>query len=137
MIKRVPKELVGVLARTFVKWLHRRKIYFADSEVSLSINLVTSWDKQCGIATYSAFLADELKRDVHLYVTGLQKKNALNPYFFIQGYEVGRSQNLIHVQFEYGVFPSLKVGLRNLTAFAALLFYFGLALEIGMFDNDP
>jgi glycosyltransferase involved in cell wall biosynthesis len=51
----------------------------------------------------------------------------LNPYFEILGYGVGRSQDLVHVQFEYGIFSKLKVGRRNLTAFAALLFYFGLA----------
>ena len=73
-------------------------------------------------------MAEELKKNVHLYITALPKKNVLSLYFFIQGYEVARSQDLVHVQFEYGIFPSLRVGRRNLTAFAALLFYFGLAL---------
>ena len=35
--------------------------------------------------------------------------------------------DLVHVQFEYGLFPSLKVGRKSLTAFACLLFYFGLS----------
>jgi glycosyltransferase involved in cell wall biosynthesis len=126
MIKHIPKKLGILLAKEFFKKFKKRHISVPLDSKSLSINLVTSWDKQCGIATYSAFLAEELKKNVHLYITVLPKKNALSLYFFIQGYEVARSQDLVHVQFEYGIFPRLRVGRRNLTAFAALLFYFGL-----------
>ncbi len=93
----------------------------------LAINLVTSWNKQCGIATYSQFLAQELKKTTKIYVTALPHKKGYHPYFTIIGYEVGRSKDLVHVQFEYGIFPSLRLRKRNLTAFAALLFYLGLA----------
>jgi glycosyltransferase involved in cell wall biosynthesis len=128
MIKQTPKKLGRLIAREFFKKFKQRHMHISPDNNSLSINLVTSWDKQCGIATYSAFLAEELKKNVHLYITALPKKNPLSLYFFMQGYEVARSQDLVHVQFEYGIFPSLKVGRRNLTAFSALLFYFGLAL---------
>jgi glycosyltransferase involved in cell wall biosynthesis len=128
MIKLIPKKLESLLAKKFFKKIKKRHMRIPLNTNSFSINLVTSWDKQCGIATYSAFLAEELKKSTRLYITALPKKNALSPYFFIQGYEVARSQDLVHVQFEYGIFPSLRVGKRNLTAFAALLFYFGLAL---------
>jgi glycosyltransferase involved in cell wall biosynthesis len=127
-IKRIPKKLGSLLAKEFFKRIKKRQIRIPIDTNSLSINLVTSWDKQCGIAAYSAFLAEELKKNVHLYITALHMKNALSPYFFIQGYEDARSQDLVHVQFEYGIFPSLRVGRKNLTAFAVLLFYFGLAL---------
>jgi len=128
MIKRIPKKLGSLLAKEFFKKFKKRHIRIPLDTKSLSINLVTSWDKQCGIATYSAFLAEELKKHVHLYITTLPKKNAFSFYYFIKGYEVARSQDMVHVQFEYGIFPSLRVGRRNLTAFAALLFFFGLAL---------
>ena len=128
MIKQIPKKLGSLIAREFFKKFKQRHMHISPDNNSLSINLVTSWDKLCGIATYSAFLAEELKKNVHLYITALPKKNPLSLYFFIQGYEVASSQDLVHVQFEYGIFPSLKVGRRNLTAFSALLFYFGLAL---------
>ena len=128
MIKKIPKKLGSIFATGFFKKIRHRHMHIPLDNNSLSINLVTSWDKQCGIATYSAFLAQELKKNVRLYITALHKKNALSPYFFIQGYEVARSQDLVHIQFEYGIFPSLRVGRRNLTAFAAVLFYFGLAL---------
>jgi glycosyltransferase involved in cell wall biosynthesis len=127
-IKQIPKKIGSLIAREFFKKFTKRHIRIPLDANSLSINLVTSWDKQCGIATYSAFLAEELKKNVQLYITALPKKNALSPFFFIQGYEVTRFQDLVHIQFEYGIFPSLRVGRRNLTAFAALLFYFGLAL---------
>ena len=128
MIKRVPKIVGSLLARKFVKKLHERHIHVPADISPLAINLVTSWNKQCGIATYSTFLAEELKKKVKLYITCLPKKNALNPYFMILGYRAGRSHDIVHVQFEYGLFPNLKLGKKNLTAFAALLFYFGLAL---------
>jgi glycosyltransferase involved in cell wall biosynthesis len=127
-IKQIPKKLGSLLAREFFKKFKQRHMHIPLDNNSLSINFVTSWNKQCGIATYSAFLAEELKKNVHLYITALPKENPLSLYFFIQGYEVARSQDLVHVQFEYGIFPSLKVGRRNLTAFSALLFYLGLAL---------
>jgi hypothetical protein len=113
MIKRTPKKLGSLLAKEFFKKFKKRYIRIPLDTKSLSINLVTTWDKQCGIATYSAFLAEELKKNVHLYITTLPEKNALSLYFFIQGYEVARSQDLVHVQFEYGIFPSLRVDRRN------------------------
>ncbi len=128
MIKKIPKKLGSIFATGFFKKIRYRHMHIPLDNNSLSINLVTSWDKQCGIATYSAFLAQELKKNARLYIIALHKKNALSPYFFIQGYEVARSHDLVHIQFEYGIFPSLRVGRRNLTAFAAVLFYFGLAL---------
>ncbi|MGD6807230.1 MAG: glycosyltransferase [Candidatus Bathyarchaeia archaeon] len=93
----------------------------------MKINFVTSWGKECGIATYTFFLVQELRKIMGGYVTPVPKTNALNPYFKILGYRVGRSQDLVHIQFEYGIFPSAKLG-RTLTAFAALPFYLGLGL---------
>ncbi len=115
-----------VLDKILKRRLKRRKRGFSGG--LLSVNLVTSWNKQCGIATYSAFLVDELKKIVKVYVTDLPNKNPLSPYFKILGHKVGSSHDLVHIQFEYGVFPSLRLGKRTLTAFAALPFYFGLAM---------
>ena len=128
MIKSTAKKVGNLVARRFVKKLHERSMHRPAANNFFAANLVTSWNKQCGIATYSAFLAEELKKNVKLYITDLPDKHALNPYFIILGYRVGRSQDLVHVQFEYGLFPDLKLGKKRLTAFAALLFYFGLSL---------
>ena len=128
MIKRIPKKMGRLLAGKFVKKLHERRMHVPADNNSLAINLVTSWDKQCGIATYSAFLAEELRKNAKVYIAGLPKKHALNPYYAILGHEVARSQDIIHVQFEYGLFSNLKLGKRNLTAFASLPFYLGLSL---------
>jgi hypothetical protein len=100
MIKRVPKIVGGLLAEKFAKKLHERSMHIPAAKGSLEINLVTSWNEQCGIATYSAFLSEELKKNAKLYIACLTKKNALNPYYLILGYKVGRSQDLVHVQFE-------------------------------------
>ncbi len=128
MIKRIPKKVGRLLAGKFVKKLHERRMHVPADNNSLAVNLVTSWDKQCGIATYSAFLAEELKTEAKVYITSLPKKHALNPYFVMLGYNVAHSQDLVHVQFEYGLFSNLKFGKKNLTAFASLPFYFGLSL---------
>jgi glycosyltransferase involved in cell wall biosynthesis len=121
------KNLGRILAEKSVKKLQNRKMHVPANPKLLEVNLVTSWDKQCGIATYSAFLAQELGKNAKVYVTGLQNKNALNPYFAMLGLKVARSHDLVHVQFEYGLFSSLKLGRNTLTAFASLLFYLGLA----------
>jgi glycosyltransferase involved in cell wall biosynthesis len=128
MIKSVSKRLWGILGTKFVKRFHERHMHSSSGNDSLAVNLVTSWNTQCGVATYSAFLASELKKTVSMYIIGLSKKYALNPYFIILGYKAGSTQDLVHVEFEYGLFSALKIGQRRLTAFAALLFYFGLAL---------
>jgi glycosyltransferase involved in cell wall biosynthesis len=121
------KTLGRIVAAKSAKKIHDRKMHVPTNPKSLEVNLVTSWDERCGIATYSAFLAQELGKNAKVYVTGLQKKNALSPYFAMLGLRVARSHDLVHVQFEYGLFSSLKLGRKTLTAFASLLFYLGLA----------
>ena len=74
------------------------------------------------------FFSRRTQKKSQIIITSLPDKNALNPYFLISGYRAGRSNDLINVQFEYGLFPSLKFGKKSLTAFAALPFYLGLAL---------
>ena len=127
MIKHVPRTMEIFIAEKFANKFRNNQNASYGSNNYLSINLVTSWNKQCGIAAYSSFLAEELRKRVKLYVTILPDRNGLNPYFMILGYKVGRSNDLVHIQFEYGLFPNLKLGKKKLTAFAALLFYLGLA----------
>ena len=127
MSRGLPKRYCGALLSAFLSRRKKRSIHSADLNRPLEISLVTSWDKQCGIATYSAYLTQELKKKGKVYVTSLPHKSALSPYFGCLGYSVGRCHDVVHVQFEYGIFPSLKLG-RNLTAFAALPFYVGLGL---------
>jgi glycosyltransferase involved in cell wall biosynthesis len=124
----LPKRVARAIISAFLSKRQKRQMHLTSADRALEVNLVTSWDKQCGIATYSAYFAHELKKKCKVYVTVLTNKNALSPYFGNLGYTVGRSYDLVHVQFEYGIFPSLKLGKRTLTAFSALLFYLGLAM---------
>jgi hypothetical protein len=62
MIKGLQKRVGNLLAGRFVNKLHRRQMHVPAANKQLAINLVTSWDEQCGIATYSEFLVDELKK---------------------------------------------------------------------------
>ncbi len=111
----------GVLERRKSRRMHK------PSSAVLAVNFVSSWDRQCGIATYTEFLAKELKDNAKAYVTDVPQINGANPYFKLLGYSAGRSFDLVHVQFEYGIFPKLRLGRRSLTAFSALLFYLGLS----------
>jgi glycosyltransferase involved in cell wall biosynthesis len=113
------------------KILQRRKarrMHTVGDGNRLAVNLVTSWDRHCGIATYSEYLAKELAHSSNVYVIELTQINGVNPYFKILGLQVGCSRDIVHVQFEYGIFPKLKIGKRSLSAFAALPFYLGLSL---------
>jgi len=120
-------KTVGLIAMKSFKRRYRHQIHLPTNSLLLEINLVTSWDKQCGIATYSEFFAQELSKKARVFVTELRKKNALSPYFALLGHKVASSHDIVHIQFEYGLFSSLKIGGKALTAFASLLFYFGLA----------
>ena len=124
---RVAKTTGNLFAEAVVRRHNKRRRHVSRGD-SLSVNLVTSWSKQCGIATYSEFLAAELKKSAKVFVTELPSKNPLTPTFKTLGYSVGSMHDLVHVQFEYGIFPSLKLGKRTLTAFAALPFYVGLGI---------
>ncbi len=128
MIKRLPNRMGQIFAGIFAKKLRKRRIHVPCDFNHPAINLVSSWNEQCGIATYSQFLADELKKKAKLYVTVLPKRNPLSPFFFFLGRNVARSQDIVHVEFEYGLFSSLEDGRRTLTAFAALPFYLGLSV---------
>ena len=126
MVKNLVKT-VELIAMESFKRLHRHQMHFPANPLVLEINLVTSWDKHCGISTYSAFFAQELRKKARVFVTDLRKKSAFSPYFFLLGRKVANSHDIVHIQFEYGLFSSLRVGGKTLTAFASLLFYLGLA----------
>jgi glycosyltransferase involved in cell wall biosynthesis len=93
------------------------------------INLVTTWNIRCGIAAYSAFLVAELKRNAKIRIVRVSDAYTFSPYFLVLGFKTGRSHDLVHVQFAYGMFGDLKLGRHRLLAFTALLFYLGLAFS--------
>ena len=128
-MSRGPSKRLGIaIFSAFLSRRQSRRMHSISADAHIEVNLVTSMDKQCGIATYSIYLAQELEKSSKVYVTSLTNKKALNPYFKVLGFLVGRNQDIVHVQFEYGIFSSLKLGKKSLTAFSALFFYLGLAM---------
>ena len=121
------KQIGNAVLRAFLSGRQKHPMHTANPNLPTEVNLATSWDKQCGIATYSAYLSNELKKKSKVYVTTLPTANALSFRFGTLGYSIGHSHDIVHVQFEYGIFPSAKLG-RTLTAFSALPFYLGLGL---------
>ncbi len=128
MAKQFAKRSIGQLVRhIFPKLAHRQhKISVHDD---YEVCLVTTWSNRCGIAAYSAFLANELKRSVSLRLINVANGRPLSPHFFILGFEASRSNRIVHVQFSYGMFPGLWETHRfGFGDFGALAFYLGLAL---------
>jgi glycosyltransferase involved in cell wall biosynthesis len=93
------------------------------------VNLVTAWNKRCGIFAYSAYLSAELRKDTTLRIVEIPNNHVLSPYFVVLGAKTARSHALVHVQFAYGIFSDLKIWkVKRLSTFSAVLFYVGLAL---------
>jgi len=129
MVKRIMKRMLRLLASHVFRKLKARRIPSRSVYTKPIVNLVTTWNVHCGIAAYSAFLATELKRNVRIRIVRVSETHTLSPYFFVLGVKTGRSCDLVHVQFAYGMFGSLKLGRPSALAFTALLFYLGLALR--------
>ena len=128
MTKRILKRMAGILARSVFRKLKARSIPIISVHSKPTVNLVTTWNTRCGISAYSAFLAAELKRSARIRIVGVSKGHVYSPHSFVLGFESGKSHDIVHVQFAYGMFGDLKIGHRRACAFTALLFYLGLAL---------
>ena len=127
MAKRVIKKIVGRLVRRMLP-----KLAHSASKVKVhdkfEVYLVSSWNTRCGIAAYSGFLAEELKKIVNLRVINVAKSRVFSPYLFILGYEAAKSNKIVQVQFAYGMFPGFYQTRRwGFSDFGAFLFYLGLA----------
>ena len=85
----------------------------------LTINFVTTWNIRCGIASYSAFLASELKKILKVRIVEVPETRKFDvAYLLALGVKASSSCDLVHVQFEYGTF-----------GIGAFPFYFGLMLR--------
>jgi len=127
MVKRILKRMAGLLVRLLFPKLRARRMPPISVHPEPTVNLVTSWNTPCGIAAYSAFLAAELKRLTETRIVSITSNRVFSPYYFVRGFTLGRSNNIVHVQFAYSMFPGFKLGRRwGLSDFTALLFYIGL-----------
>lgn len=128
MVSRIVKKTLRLLVTSVFQKFKSRRLSDLSPHVKPTVNMVTTWDTRCGIAAYSTFLTTELRRRVKLQIVNIPDKSAASPYFPILGFETGRSNSLVHVQFAYGMFSDLKLWKsKRLSTFAALLFYSGLA----------
>lgn len=128
MVRQIVKKMLSLLASRVFRKLRVRGAFTISVHDEPAVDLVTTWNARCGIAAYSAFLTTELKRSARIRIIRVSDAHVLSPYFFVLGFETGRSQKLVHVQFAYGTFSDLKLGRnKRAGAFAALPFYLGLA----------
>src|SRR3989304_5067917 len=130
MAKRIIRKMVRHLVRQALPKFKAGGKVTLDPHSKLRVNLVTSWNIRCGVAAYSAFLAVDLKKKADVRIVCLQRElAAFSPYFLILGFKASRFPSIVHVQFEYSLFPDLRIGVKKtLFSFGALLFYIGLAL---------
>jgi glycosyltransferase involved in cell wall biosynthesis len=129
MVKRTFKKIAGRFIRRALPKLSNRA---PETRVhgKLEVYLVSSWNTRCGIAAYSRMLADELKKRVNINVIDVSKNRAVSPFFFVLGYENGKKNQIVQVQFAYGMFPGFVQSRRwGFSDFGALLFYLGLAFS--------
>ena len=79
---------------------------------SMKVAMITPWRVRCGIASYSANLAEGLaQHGVDVYVVRLPRFGAMTPEILqMVAEKVPRDVDLIHVQHEYGRFQGLEGG---------------------------
>ena len=97
---------------------------------SLKINMVTTWNKRCGIAYYAKFLARELNKFVKVNIIPIERdKPSLKDigYFILLASVAKRNCDLVHIQHEYALFGGRILnryfnGLMHIPFFARLIF---------------
>ena len=117
-IQSITKLFVWSL-RTHTRKANANRVSIKRLQAQPAINLVTTWNTRCGIVAYSTFLANELKRKLEVRMVQVPEISKLNMvYFFLLGIKAGRECDVVHVQFQYGIFGA-----------SALPFYLGLLLS--------
>jgi len=116
---KVLNKILDFLALFASQRIKARKVLDKTIYTPPRINLVTTWNTRCGVATYSAFLANELKRNLKVRIVQMPEISKLNMiYIFLLGIKAGTECDVVHVQFQYGIFGA-----------SALPFYLGLLLS--------
>lgn len=73
--------------------------------MKINVGLMSSWDIKCGIATYSKYLLDELKKHDILNVNIIKNnRKTSNPFYWFKLGFNNRKHHVIHIQHEYGLF---------------------------------
>jgi glycosyltransferase involved in cell wall biosynthesis len=129
MLRRILRRMLKLSIPLFLPKFSNHKTPALSKNNEPVVNLVTAWNKRCGIFAYSVFLSAELRKDTTLRIVEIPNNHVLSPYFVVLGAKTARSHALVHVQFAYGIFSNLKIWKgKRLSAFSAVLFYVGLAL---------
>jgi glycosyltransferase involved in cell wall biosynthesis len=129
MVRRTLRRMLRLSIPLFLPRFSKQRTPALGKNNEPVVNLVTAWNKRCGIFAYSAYLSAELRKNTTLRIVEIPDNHDLSPYFVVLGAKTARSHALVHVQFAYGIFGDLKIWkFKRLSTFSALLFYFGLAL---------
>ena len=92
MLKRILRRMLRLSIHLLLPRFrsHKRTTAFGENNEPV-VNMVTSWNKRCGIFAYTAFLSAELKKKTTLRVIDIQEGHALSPYFLVLGAKTARS----------------------------------------------
>lgn len=77
----------------------------------MHVNMITTWESDDGIATYTAQIVDALRnRNVSVSIHPIKKRGSFAPlYFFKLGKQAAKDGKILHIQFEYGLFGKLGI----------------------------
>lgn len=74
----------------------------------MKVDLLTTWNIRCGIATYSSYLVESLKRaGVKVKVIQVKKPPSINVFKFFKVVRKIHPDRIVHVQFQPGLFIPL------------------------------
>lgn len=68
----------------------------------MKVDMLTTWGIKCGVATYSSFLVNELRKCIDLSIIPLKNPDSINPLYFIKLARIAKKNaDIVHVQESY------------------------------------
>jgi glycosyltransferase involved in cell wall biosynthesis len=89
----------------------------------IKISMLTTWNILCGIAEYSKFLNNELSKFKYLEirVSPIKKPNSINPFYFIKLLRETRGSQIVHIQYQPGIFGHMPIPHFSFSYFPLLI----------------
>jgi len=92
--------------------------------IKIRIDLVTTWGIKCGIAEYSKFLKNEIDKFNYLRmrICPIKKPNSINPFCFIKLIRGVKNSQIVHIQYQPGIFGRIPIPHFSFNYFPLLIF---------------
>lgn len=99
--------------------------------MKIKVYMITTWEINCGIATYSNKFFQELcKLDyVDLIIIPIKNPSSLNPFYFLKLLKKIENPDIIHIQFHPDLFGQIPL-LNYISKLNGLISYFPLIIFV-------